>query len=84
MGKQDEAAPALEVRNAKKAFGALQAVNGCSISLAAGSIVGLVGPNGSGKSTFIEGISGLNGLIPARCSCTGHPSTISSPTAARG
>ena len=49
MGKQDEAAPALEVRNAKKAFGALQAVNGCSISLPAGSIVGLVGPNGSGK-----------------------------------
>ena len=47
------------MRNAKKAFGALQAVNGCSISLPAGSIVGLVGPNGSGKSTFIEGISGL-------------------------
>lgn len=59
IGKQDEAVPALEVRNAKKAFGALQAVNGCSISLPAGSIVGLVGPNGSGKSTFIEGISGL-------------------------
>ena len=51
--------PALEVRNAKKAFGAVQAVNGCSISLPAGAIVGLVGPNGSGKSTFIEGISGL-------------------------
>lgn len=59
MHSQDEAVPALEVRNAKKAFGALQAVNDCSISLPAGSIVGLVGPNGSGKSTFIEGISGL-------------------------
>lgn len=59
MQSQDEAVPALEVRNAKKAFGALQAVNDCSISLPAGSIVGLVGPNGSGKSTFIEGISGL-------------------------
>jgi branched-chain amino acid transport system ATP-binding protein len=60
-GTQDgtAAVPALEVRNATKAFGAVQAVNGCSISLPAGAIVGLVGPNGSGKSTFIEGISGL-------------------------
>lgn len=60
-GTQDGTAadPALEVRNATKAFGAVQAVNGCSISLPAGAIVGLVGPNGSGKSTFIEGISGL-------------------------
>lgn len=55
----DAETPALEVRNAKKAFGAVQAVNGCSISLPRGAIIGLVGPNGSGKSTFIEGISGL-------------------------
>lgn len=51
--------PALEVRNANKAFGAVQAVNDCSILLPQGALVGLVGPNGSGKSTFIEGISGL-------------------------
>jgi ABC-type branched-subunit amino acid transport system ATPase component len=51
--------PALEVRNTRKAFGAIQAVNGCSISLPQGVIVGLVGPNGSGKSTLIECISGL-------------------------
>jgi len=59
MDRLDEAVPALEVRDAKKTFGAIQAVNGCSISLPVGAIVGLVGPNGSGKSTFIEGISGL-------------------------
>jgi len=58
-GKGGGSTPALEVRNAKKAFGAVQAVNNCSISLPQGAIVGLVGPNGSGKSTFIEGISGL-------------------------
>jgi ABC-type branched-subunit amino acid transport system ATPase component len=52
-------APALEVRNARKAFGAVQAVAGCSLTVPAGSVVGLVGPNGSGKSTFIEGVSGL-------------------------
>lgn len=51
--------PALEARNVMKAFGAIQAVNDCSISLPPGAIVGLVGPNGSGKSTFIEGVCGL-------------------------
>lgn len=55
----DASTPALEVRNARKAFGAVQAVDGCSISVPQGAVIGLVGPNGSGKSTLIEGISGL-------------------------
>ena len=83
MGKQDEAAPALEVRNAKKAFGALQAVMGCSISLPPGRSRG-GRPNGSGKRPPSKAFLGLERFDPARCSCTGHPSTISSPTAARG
>ncbi len=55
----DVGTPALEVRNVSKAFGAVQAVDGCSLAVPQGAIVGLVGPNGSGKSTLIEGISGL-------------------------
>jgi branched-chain amino acid transport system ATP-binding protein len=50
---------ALEVRNVRKSFGAVHAVDGCSIDVPEGDIIGLIGPNGSGKSTLIETISGL-------------------------
>ncbi len=44
----------LEVRELKKGFGKLQAVDGVSFSIPAGNCYGLLGPNGAGKSTTIE------------------------------
>jgi branched-chain amino acid transport system ATP-binding protein len=52
-------APLLEVRNVRKAYGGLTAVDRCSIEVQAGSITGLVGPNGAGKTTLINLISGF-------------------------
>lgn len=49
----------LEVTDLHKRFGGVNAVNGCTFSVARGSITGLVGPNGAGKSTVINLISGL-------------------------
>ena len=49
----------LEVADLYKRFGGVNAVNGCTFSVARGSITGLVGPNGAGKSTVINLISGL-------------------------
>ena len=49
---------ALECRNAQKSFDSLRAVDGASLRLASGEILGLVGPNGSGKSTLINLMSG--------------------------
>ena len=48
----------LEVRNARKAFGGLVAVNDLSFDIRVGEILGLIGPNGAGKSTTFALISG--------------------------
>ena len=48
----------LEVEGVRKAFGGTVALDGVSLSIAQGSIVGLVGPNGSGKTTLLNVIAG--------------------------
>ncbi len=48
----------LEVRNLSKAFKGVQALDGVSLQVREGEILGLLGPNGSGKSTFINIVSG--------------------------
>jgi branched-chain amino acid transport system ATP-binding protein len=47
-------------------FAGVDILNGCSLTLAAGEIVGVVGPNGAGKSTLIKT---LFGLVPVRSGC---------------
>jgi branched-chain amino acid transport system ATP-binding protein len=51
-------APLLEVAGLTRRFGGLVAVDGISLSLQTGEIMGLLGPNGSGKSTVLNLISG--------------------------
>lgn len=49
----------LEAAEVTKSYGEVRALNGFTLSVAAGEIVGLVGHNGAGKSTFVEIVSGL-------------------------
>ncbi|HCV99654.1 MAG TPA: lipopolysaccharide ABC transporter ATP-binding protein, partial [Verrucomicrobiales bacterium] len=49
----------LEARGLAKQFKKRQVVNGISISVSPGEIVGLLGPNGAGKSTTFNMIVGL-------------------------
>ena len=57
-GEAGQLVAILELANISKHFGAIQAVNDISLSLAAGEVVGLMGDNGAGKSTLVKMIAG--------------------------
>ncbi len=50
---------ALQVKDLKKHFGGIKAVDGCSFDLPKGKISGLIGPNGSGKTTTFNLMTGV-------------------------
>jgi len=50
---------ALQVQGISKRFGGLKAVDGLSLRVDEGRVLGLLGPNGSGKSTALNLISGV-------------------------
>ena len=49
----------LSVEGVRKTYGALVALDGVDLSVAAGEIVGLVGPNGAGKTSLVSIVAGL-------------------------
>jgi len=57
--RPEPGSPLLEVRDLRKVFGGLVAVNDVNFSAPAGRIVGLIGPNGAGKSTTFNLITGV-------------------------
>ena len=54
MEGQNHEAPVVVVRDLSKSFGDIQALNGVSFDVYAGTVVGLLGPNGAGKTTLVR------------------------------
>ncbi len=57
--RDPDGSPLLELRQLKRHFGGVRAVDGVSMLVQTGHIHGLIGPNGSGKSTLVNVVSGL-------------------------
>jgi branched-chain amino acid transport system ATP-binding protein len=54
----DTALPVVEARGVTMRFGGLTAVDGMSIALRRGELLGLIGPNGAGKTTLFNMLAG--------------------------
>jgi ABC-type multidrug transport system ATPase subunit len=50
---------AVEAIGVTRSFGGVRAIDGLSLNVGAGSVMGIVGPNGAGKTTLIDMICGL-------------------------
>jgi ABC-2 type transport system ATP-binding protein len=77
-------APALLVEDAAKRYGRVQALDGVSLEVQAGELVGLLGPNGAGKSTLVKIACGLIRASRGRAEICGAPAGSAPARAALG
>ena len=58
MSLDNASQPLVEMSNIEKHFGGIRAVNGVSLDLYPGEVVGVLGHNGAGKSCLMRILSG--------------------------
>ena len=71
----------IEVKNLRKAYGDIKAVDDVSFSVAEGEIFGMLGPNGAGKTTTMEIVEGIRAADSGSVRVLGlnikrHPSKV--------
>jgi D-xylose transport system ATP-binding protein len=75
--------PLVEMRDMRVAFGGVHAVDGVTVDLYPGEVVGLVGGNGAGKTTLIRTLSGAHPADSGQILIDGEPVTIETPRDAK-
>lgn len=75
--------PLVEMRDVSIAFGGIKAVDGVSVDLHPGEVVGLLGHNGAGKSTLIKILSGAYPADQGEIRINGETAHIASPRDAK-
>jgi len=78
-----DAPPVLQVDAATRSFGGVRAVNGVSLDVPSGAIVGIIGSNGAGKITLFDVCSGFIPPDSGRVHLLGRDVTASSPATGR-
>jgi ribose transport system ATP-binding protein len=78
-----ELPPLLEMRDVAKSFGPTRALDGVSLTLAAGEVRALIGENGAGKSTLMKILSGAYRPDAGSMTLAGSPYAPRSPREAR-
>ncbi len=58
-GRTSSPGPAIRVRDLRKRYADIQAVDGVSFEVPRGEVFGMLGPNGAGKTTTVEIMEGL-------------------------
>ena len=71
----------LSVRDMRKSYGAIRAVDGVSFDVQPGEIFGVIGPNGSGKTTLFNAMLGQITPDSGRIELKGHDVTGLGPLA---
>src|SRR5436309_11033675 len=80
----EKAVAAVEIRNLRKQFGDLRAVDGVDITIADGEFLVLLGPSGCGKTTLLRMIAGLERPTAGEIHIGGERVDADVPPRARG
>jgi D-xylose transport system ATP-binding protein len=78
-----EQTPLVEMRDIHVSFGGVRAVDGVTVDLHEGEVVGLVGGNGAGKSTLMRVLSGAHPADSGEILINGAAQAITNPRDAK-
>jgi len=83
MMQTSSSEPVLVLKDIRKSFGAVTAIENFSLDIRPGEIVALVGDNGAGKSTLIKIISGVHAPTSGSITIEGETVSMASASMAR-